>query len=156
MRAEDTREDDLLLAEIRSLKRRMEPTPPSLVEAAKAAFSWRSVATAIAGLEFDSAVDDDDLARVRDSGPERRLRFRAPDYVVEVTVADNNRALAGRVDPPFAGTVVLRHPDGVSLIAPLNQFGQFFFDGVPRGAVSLRPAATDRALADFETEWVTI
>jgi hypothetical protein len=52
--------------------------------------------------------------------------------------------------------VVLRHPDGVWLSAAVNQFGQFFFDAVPRGAVSLRPVATDGALADFETEWVTI
>ena len=65
--------------------------------------------------------------------------------------------LAGRVDPPFAGTVVLRHPDGVWLSASVNQFGQFFFDAVPRGAVSLRPVASGpQALADFETEWVTI
>lgn len=149
-------EDERLLAELRSLALRIGPTPPALVEAAKAAFSWRSVATAIAGLEFDSAVDDDDLARVRDEGPERRLRFRCPDHVVELTVAENNRALAGRVDPPFAGTVVLRHPDGVWLSAAVNQFGQFFFDAVPRGAVSLRPVATDQSVADFETEWVTI
>jgi hypothetical protein len=149
-------EDERLLAELRSLALRIGPTPPALVAAAKAAFSWRSVATAIAGLEFDSAVDDDDLARVRDGGPERRLRFRCPDHVVELTVAENNRSLAGRVDPPFVGTVVLRHPDGVWLSAAVNQFGQFFFDAVPRGAVSLRPVATDGAFADFETEWVTI
>jgi hypothetical protein len=157
MRAESNDlEDEQLLAELRSLVHRMGTTPPALVAAAKAAFSWRSVAAAIAGLEFDSAVDGDDLARVRDGGPERRLRFRCPNHVVEVTVAENNRALAGRVDPPFAGTVVLRHPDGVWLSAAVNQFGQFFFDAVPRGAVSLRPVATDGALADFETEWVTI
>ncbi len=62
-------EDEQLLAELRSLACRIGPTPPALVEAARAAFSWRAVATAIAGLEFDSAVDDDDLARVRDGGP---------------------------------------------------------------------------------------
>jgi hypothetical protein len=149
-------EDEQLLAELRSLARRIGPTPPALVEAARAAFSWRAVATAIAGLEFDSAVDDDDLARVRDGGPERRLRFRCPNHVVELTVAENNRALAGRVDPPFAGTVVLRHPDGVWLSAAVNPLGQFFFDAVPRGSVSLRPVETDQSLADFETEWVTI
>ena len=158
MRAEgDNRADEQLLAELRSIRRRLEPVPPSLVAAAKAAFSWRSVSRAIAGLEWDSAVDDDDdLARVRDGGPERRLRFRGPDHVIELTVTGNNRTLAGRVDPPFAGTVVLRHPDGVTLSASVNQFGQFFFDAVRRGAVSLRPVPADRTLADFETEWVTI
>lgn len=156
MRAEgDSRADEQLLAELSSLMRHLEPAPPALVEAAKAAFSWRSVARAIAGLEFDSAVDDDDLARVRDGGPERQLRFRGPGHVIELTVA-NNRTLAGRLDPPFAGTVVLRHPDGATLSAPVNQFGQFFFDTVRRGAVSLRPIPIDHTLPDFETEWVTI
>jgi hypothetical protein len=130
-------EDEQLLAELRSLARRIGPTPPALVEAARAAFSWRAVATAIAGLEFDSAVDDDDLARVRDGGPERRLRFRCPNHVVELTVAENN-------------------PDGVWLSAAVNPLGQFFFDAVPRGSVSLRPVTTDGGPADFETEWVTI
>jgi len=157
MRTEgDSWADEQLLAELRSLGRRLEPAPPRLIEAAKAAFSWRSVARAIAGLEFDSAVDDDDLARVRDGGPERRLRFRGPDHVIELTVADHNPTLTGRVDPPFAGSVVLRHPDGAVLSASVNQFGQSFFDTVRRGAVSLRPVPTDRTLADFETEWVTI
>jgi hypothetical protein len=149
--------DDEMLAELRALRRRAEPAPPGAVAAAVAAFRWRSVAGAIAGLEFDSVVDDDDqLARVRDSAAERRLRFVGAGRAIEVALVDNNRALAGRVDPPLPGSMVLRHPDGATLSVPVDETGQFFFEAVGRGPVSLRPVPADGAAGDFETEWVTI
>ena len=145
------------LEAVRTLRRRMEPAPPAVVDQAKAAFAWRSVAASIAGLEFDSLVDDDDgLARVRDAGSERHLRFRGPGREVEVVLVDNAKRMAGRIDPPLAGSVVLRHSDGATLTAPVNERGQFFFDTLRRGAISLRNVPADRALGDFETEWVTI
>jgi hypothetical protein len=145
-----------LLEALRSVRRRLEPVPPAVVEQAMAAFAWRSVAASIAGLEFDSAVDDDELARVRDAGSERRLRFRGPGRVIEVVLVDNARRLAGRIEPPLAGSVMLRHSDGATSTAPVNEHGQFFFDTLRRGAFSLRNVPADRALSDFETEWVSI
>lgn len=147
---------DEILEAVRTLRRRLEPAPQAVVDQAKAAFSWRAVAASIVGLEFDSAVDDDDLARVRDAGSERRLRFRGAGRVVEVVLVDNTRRLAGLIDPPLAGSVVLRHSDGATSTAKVNQRGQFFFDSLGRGAFSLRNVPADRGLGDFETEWVTI
>ncbi|HYA45678.1 MAG TPA: hypothetical protein VED59_08720, partial [Acidimicrobiales bacterium] len=138
------------------LRRRVGTATPEIVAAAKAAFAWWAVAGAIAGLEFDSAVDDDDLARVRDAGSERRLRFHGRGRVVEVRVLDNGTRLVGRVAPPVAGSMVLRYPDGASLSTPVDNLGQFFFDTLRRGAMSLRPMTADPAIGDFETEWVTI
>jgi hypothetical protein len=127
-----------------------------VIDDALAAFSWRSVAVSIAGLEFDSAVDDDGLARVRDAGSERRLRFCGDGRVVEVVLIDNTRRLAGWIDPPLAGSVELRSSDGATLSAPVNELGQFFFDSIRRGAISLRNIPADAKLGEFETEWVTI
>jgi hypothetical protein len=149
--------DERLLEELSSLRRRVAPAPPEAVAAAKAAFAWRGVASAIAGLEFDSAVDDDDdLARVRDAGSERRLRFQDRGRLIEVSVLDNGRRLAGRVVPPLAGSMALRYPDGAALSSPVDDLGQFFFDKLRRGVVSLRQVPSDPAAGDFETEWVTI
>jgi hypothetical protein len=146
------------LAELVSLRRRVVPAPPEAVAAAKAAFAWRGVARAIAALEFDSAVDDDDddLARVRAAGSERRLRFHGRGRLVEVSIVDNGRRLAGRVVPPLAGSMALCYPDGASLSSPLDDLGQFFFDALRHGTVSLRPVPTDPAAGGFETEWVTV
>jgi hypothetical protein len=147
---------DDLLEELLALARRSEPAPASVVSAALDAFKWRGVAQAIVGLEFDSALDDDRLARVRDAGAERRLRFVGAEQTVEVTLVDNNRRLAGRVDPPQPGSMVMRHPDGATASAPLDESGRFFFDTVRRGPVSLLSVRADGTNGDFETEWVTI
>jgi YD repeat-containing protein len=153
----DRAADERLWAELVSLRHRVVPAPPEAVAAAKAAFAWRGVASAIAALEFDSAVDDDDdLARVRDAGSERRLRFHGRGRLVEVSIVDNGRRLAGRVVPPLAGSMALCYPDGASLSSPLDDLGQFFFDTLRHGTVSLRPVPADPAAGDFETEWVTI
>ena len=53
--------------------------------------------------------------------------------VVEVVLVDNARRMAGQIDPPLAGSVVLRHSDGATSTAPVNERGQFFFDTLRRG-----------------------
>src|ERR1700737_2390399 len=95
-----------LLQEVVAVFREAERVPASVVAAAKSALSWRSVAAAIADLEFDSAVDDDDLVRVGDAGSERRLRFRGDRCVAELSVIDGGSRLIGRLDPPMPGSVV--------------------------------------------------
>lgn len=148
--------DEAMFEELRAVMSRVEAAPPVVLAAAEAAFGWRTVAIVIAGLEFDSAVDeDDDLARVRGPGTERRLRFRGAGRVVEVSLG-NDQGLVGRVEPPLTGAVVLRNADGTTTSAPIDELGHFFFDAVHGGAISLRCAGTDMALGDFETEWVTI
>ena len=145
------------LAQLGAVLRRVEPAPASVLNAARAAFNWRTVAVAIAGLEFDSAVDDDeDLARVRAAGSERRLRFRGPGQLLEIALVDGNKRLAGRVDPPSGGSMVLRRPDGEAMTAPVNDAGQFFFDHIGRGVISLKSLPGRIGLLGFETEWVTI
>jgi hypothetical protein len=148
-----------LLAEAVAVLRRAERVPADVVAAANAAFSWRSTALAIADLEFDSVLDDaddDDLARVRDIGTDRRLRFRGSNSVVEVTVIESGRRLVGRIEPPLPGRILLCRPGGSTNACDVDALGQFFFDAVPRGAISLRPVPADPALLGFETEWVTI
>jgi len=152
----DGQESDTL-AELRSVLRRVEPAPAAVLNAAKAAFNWRAVAVAIAGLEFDSAIDDDeDFARVRATGSERTLRFRAPGQVVEIALVDGNKRLSGRVDPPSGGSMVLRRPDGRESSAQVNEIGQFFFDHLGQGVISLKSVPGRSGVAGFETEWVTI
>jgi hypothetical protein len=147
----------LLFEEVVSVLGRAEPPPAEVVAAAAAAYEWRSVAAAIAGLEFDSVLDDDDdMVRVRDSGSEWRLRFRGPGRVVDVSVIDGGRRLVGRFDPPLIGSVLLRQAGGSTSTAKVDDQGRFFFDDLPRGAISLRPLPTYAATPDFDTEWVTM
>jgi hypothetical protein len=142
--------------EIMAVLREVEPVPAGTVAAARAAYAWRSVAEAIAYLEFDSAVDDDDLARVRDSGSERRLRFRSDGRVAEISVIDSGRRLVGRLEPPLAGSVQLRHPGSPDVAVQVDSLGQFLFDDLSPGTVRIRALPDDPKAAGFQTEWVTL
>ncbi len=145
-----------LLSEVISVLRQVDSPPPAVLAGAKTAYGWRSVVAAGADLEFDSAVDDDDLARVRSAMSERLLRFRTATTVAELSVIDAGRRIAGRLYPPFPGRVLLRHPGRPDTEAEVDDLGQFLFENVPRGAVSVRAMPTDPAHPGFQTEWVTL
>lgn len=145
-----------LLDEVISVLRSAESPPLAVVASAQAAYGWRRVMAAVAGLEFDSAVDDDDLVRVRALMSERLLRFRSGTAVAELSVIDDGRRLAGRIHPPAPGAVVLRHPGRPDVRAEVDEFGQFLFENVPRGAISVLTEPSDPSYPEFQTEWVTI
>jgi hypothetical protein len=148
-------EEDLL-SEIMTFLRAVEPVPAAVLSGARTAYGWRSVVAAVADLEFDSAVDDDDLARVRTGAAERQLRFRAPGVTAEISVIDGGRRLVGRLSPGFDGCVLLRHPGRPDVKAGLDPHGQFLFEGLPRGPMSIRAVPTSPDAAGFQTEWVTV
>lgn len=145
-----------MVEELRSVRRRGEPAPPAVVAAALTAFMWKDVADAVAEVEFDSLTDEDNLARVRDAGGERRLRFVTADRVLEMAVMENHGGLTGRVDPPLSGRILLRRAQGPAVSAVLDENGQFYFGPLKHGPLSLRPVPDDPGVAGFETEWVTI
>ncbi len=148
--------EGLLLTEVISVLRQVESPPRAVLAGAETAYGWRSVVVAVADLEFDSAVDDDDLARVRAGTSERLLRFRTARTVAELSVIDGGRRIAGRLYPPIPGLVQLRHPGRPDAEAEVDDLGQFLFENVPRGAVSVRAVPADPAHPGFQTEWVTL
>ncbi|HET6964221.1 MAG TPA: hypothetical protein VFH58_05570 [Acidimicrobiales bacterium] len=148
--------EGLLLSEVVSVLRQVEAPPAAVLAGAKTAYGWRSVVLAVADLEFDSAVDDDDLARVRTGTSERLLRFRTARTVAELSVIDGGRRIVGRLHPPIPGVVMLRHPGRPDCEAEVDDLGQFLFENVPRGAVSVQALPADPAHAGFQTEWVTL
>ena len=148
-------EDDFL-AEITTFLRHAEPVPELVLSAAKTAYGWRSVVAAVADLEFDSAVDDDDLARVRMATADRRLRFGYQGATLEVSIIDAGRRLVGRLDPAHGGSVLLRHPGRPDTRTSPDRLGQFLFEDLPKGPMSIRAVPADPDAPGFQTEWVTI
>jgi hypothetical protein len=148
--------EEELFYEVAMVLNRAERVPEAAMAAAKSAFGWRSVMAAVAGLEFDSAVDDDDLARVRDAGSERRLRFRGLHHLAEVSVIDGGQRLIGRLEPPVFGEVVLRHPGAPDVTTSVDSLGQFMFESVPQGSISIMTVPADPSIPLQQTEWVTI
>jgi hypothetical protein len=150
----DTDERSLLDEAVRVL-RDAEPVPTAVMAQARGAFAWRNLSAAIAELEFDSAVDNDDLARVRGRNEERRLSFRGPDLTVELSVTDGGRRLVGNITPVRAATIELRNPQRTQTTS-VDDRGSFLFERIPRGSVSLRCTMAGGEARDIETEWVTL
>lgn len=152
---DDGYELEALDRELRELFARVEPVPAHVMDQAYSAFAWRGVAASLAGLEYDSIIDDDGLARLRTGGGERLLRFRSGGSMVEVSIVDEGHRLVGQITPPEYGRVEMRRPDQVRE-ALVDEAGRFLVDDPAPGAMSLRclPAAPGGAV--LETEWVTI
>jgi hypothetical protein len=133
---------------------RADPPPPDVLRQARASFAWRDLAAEIARLEFDSAIDDGGLARVRGVPRTRRLYFHGERSVVSLELHSPKRKIVGRIDPAEATAVELRFAGG-SWMTRSDEHGYFAFERAPSGAASLRwsPAGASRAV---ETEWVTL
>ena len=89
---------DPVVAELRSMLDRADPVPDSVLAAAKAAFSWRTIDAELAELTADSLFAD---TGVRTAEGARLLTFEGPGIEVEVEVAHTGagRKLTGQVVP---------------------------------------------------------
>jgi hypothetical protein len=135
-----------------------DPVPPDVVEAARAAFTWRTVDEELAALAFDSASDAE-LAGVRGDGP-RALTFEADDVVIDVEVREDASGchVHGQVAaPPGTSTAVEVHTPQATMPVHVDALGRFHGAAVPPGPVRLRCSFPDRAeRRPITTEWVVI
>ena len=74
-----TDKDATTEAELRAIFAHLDPVPPLLDDAARAAFSWRTVDAELAELMRDSADAEEEAgALVRGGGGPRQLSFESP------------------------------------------------------------------------------
>jgi hypothetical protein len=52
--------------------------------------------------------------------------------------------------------VLLRHPGRPDARTTPDGLGQFLFEGLPKGPMSIRAVPSDPDTPGFQTEWVTI
>jgi hypothetical protein len=150
-------EDEGLLRELRAAARRLDPPPASVLEAARASLTWRTIDAELAALEFDSAVDAAATA-VRSGERPRLLTFSAPGLSIEVEVSPigPRRQLVGQLVPAQPARIDVRHAGGVTT-AHADQLGRFGVDAVNAGPVSLRCHLGDVAASvPVVTEWIPL
>ena len=137
-------EDEELLAALRTEVGRRDPVPPVVDDAARAAFTWRTIDAELAELEYDSQTESEELAGVRsvDTGP-RLLSFVSGPLTVEVQVTGSgaHRSLVGQVDPGAAVAVEIRTPSSVTEVVA-DDLGRFQVQG--GGGRAPQPALPDR------------
>jgi hypothetical protein len=153
-----TPEDEGLLQELRAAARRFDPPPDSVLEAARASFTWRTIDAELAALEFDSAVDLAAATTVRSSEGPRLLTFAAPGLNIEVEVSaiGPRRQLVGQLVPGQPARIDVRHAGGVTTVRA-DELGRFGADAISAGPVSLRCHLGDTpASLPVVTEWIAL
>ena len=144
--------DDELLQELAAVLAE-EQADEHVIQAAEAAFSWRTVDADLLSLVLDSDAEPAVGVRGRHSGPgePRVLMFRGEQLAVEVEIDD--AGIVGQLTPPQPGHVTLVGPNGPGLAAQADEVGCFTLPLPASGPVRL-----DCRLGDghFVTPWITI
>ncbi|QBI18770.1 hypothetical protein ER308_03865 [Egibacter rhizosphaerae] len=148
-------EDPALAGSLRRAGTAVDPPPPELRDAARAAFAWRDPDSALADLVYDSSDDRDALAGVRGAGASRLLAFEYSEITVEFEVTRGGRGyrIVGHVVPPAPGRVEVRHAQG-SMDLDVDELGHFAAGLLPKGPISVRWTPLDGVTV--ATEWVRI
>lgn len=129
-------DDDQLLRALRQAVSSEDPTPPEILGAARAVFTWRTVDAELADLVHDSAAGPPELAGMRAEEAElRTLSFEAPGLTIELGVSPG--ALLGQLVPAQPATVTLRHDDGTTLVVAADADGCFRIAPQPAGLFTL-------------------
>src|SRR5829696_18137 len=110
-----TDKDATLEAELRAIFGHMDPVPQLLEDAARAAFTWRTIDAELAELMRDSAdaADEEAGLLVRGAHGPRQLSFESPKLGIELEVTETGpreRRVAGQLLPPEAATVTIERP----------------------------------------------
>ncbi|TWG95379.1 hypothetical protein L615_004900000160 [Nocardioides sp. J9] len=152
--------DDELMAALDEAVAEADAVPDRRREAARAAFTWRSVDAELAELLHDSALDAG--AAVRSAGAAatgpRSLAFGRSGLTLEVEV-DGDQLLGEVVATGDAATaegpvtVALQRPDTPDLATTVDAAGFFRFAGVGTGAVRF---VVTRGGWSLTTPWVTL
>ncbi|WP_434739669.1 hypothetical protein [Micromonospora sp. SH-82] len=145
--------DDALLAELGAALLDSGPVPEEFLDAALAAFGWRTTEPdwSIAELTFDSALDLASAGLLRSGGTDRTLTFRSGPVVIEIEVTSTG--VVGQLSPPGGGRVSARTTTGRCADVPMDAMGYFSMGVLPSGPVQFRARTTQHAVA---TTWVSL
>lgn len=151
---------DPTFATLRSVIDHADPVPAAVLEAARAAYTWRTIDAELAELTADSAMPATDSAMagagVRSSSAPRLLTFEGAGIEVEVEVAQTGqtRRLAGQLVPVGAAQVTVRWAGGTQETTA-DDLGRFTVEQIPAGSVSLT-VQREGAQHPVVTSWVSI
>lgn len=139
---------------LRSLFARVDPVPEPVDDAARSAFTWRTVDAELASLLADSA-DASSAALVRGGGA-RQLSFESPRLGIELEVVatgPRERRLEGQLLPPGSATVTIERPGEDGLSVQADELGRFVLSELRAGVVRLHVALRGAQIA---IPWTTI
>jgi hypothetical protein len=149
--------DNELLSE---LSKALEPPPleeppvdESIIRAAQAAFTWRTVDAELEMLSLDAGLVQADAAQVRGTGPgsPRTFTFHGERLSVEMEIDD--AGIVGQLVPPGPGRVTMVTPGGPQATTQADDVGCFALPPPPSGPVRLDCLV---GADHFVTEWTAL
>ena len=150
-----TDKDATTEAELRAIFSHLDPVPELLDDAARTAFTWRTVDDELAELMRDSA-EEEAGALVRSGGGPRQLSFESPRLGIELEVVatgPRERRLDGQLLPPAAMTVTVERPGEDPVSVQADELGRFSLDGLKAGVMRLHVILRGTQIA---VPWTTI
>jgi len=136
MMSKDWLADDSLLRALDEAMRTPDPTPPAVLEAARAVYTWRTIDAELAELVHDSRAESPALAGLRaEEADLRTLSFAAPGLTIELGVSP--AALLGQLVPPGPAEVTVRLGGHATSTVPVDEDGCFRIAPPPAGLFSL-------------------
>jgi hypothetical protein len=150
--------DERLLADLRRIAQRIDPVPPWVTQAARAAFAWRSTDDAeLAELTYDSVLDDGCCVTTRGSLRQRQLMFKSTELSVDIEVAciGQCRRILGQLVPRQVASIDIRHAGGVTSVKT-DELGCFTADHLPSGPMSLRCRVGPTHTRIVDTSWIAL
>jgi hypothetical protein len=162
-----TAADDALEEELRVMFGRVDPVPERVLDAARGAFTWRTIdhelaeLSALAQLTHDSLLQDDALlAGVRGPAGPRTVTFEWPVLTLEVEVSGTGtepRRLVGQLIPPAAAEIVVELRGGGSgATGAADDLGRFAMDAVNAGDADARLRFTLADGSQVRTPWTRL
>jgi hypothetical protein len=152
--------DEPLLTDLRDYFGRVDPVPPLVTEAAKAALGWRRLDADLAELLTDSTLETESLAGVRGAGAAvRSISFSAGELTIDLEIhVDGTRLrLLGLLTPPSIARIEIQTPDATVASTESDGLGRFRAALPAGGNIRLRLMAEDPDSAPpVETSWITV
>ena len=160
MMDEDRERDETLIGELRAFFADVDPVPPLVIEAAKAALGWRSLDADLAELLRDSALDEESLALARSAAAATRsLTFSASGLTIDVEIHadDATRTLLGQLSPPRVATIEIQTVAEPLVSVATDHLGRFRAS-LPAGRiVRMRVVDPDRPSGSaVQTSWISV
>lgn len=153
----DELSDDELMAALEAAVAEGDAVPQRRREAARAAFTWRSVDAELAELLHDSALDAGTAVRSSGAtgatgatGP-RSLSFGSSGLALEIEV--DGGVVMGQVVPPARATVHVQAAGGAEVTVEVDPSGFFRVEGVEPGPTRFVARAADWTLT---SPWVVL
>jgi hypothetical protein len=153
-------EQDRVQDELRDLFSNLDPVPPLVTDAAKAALGWRRLDAELAELLADSALDVESVVLARGAQAAlRSMSFTAGRVTIDIEIHGEgaDRTALGQISPAARARIELQTADQAALtISESDDLGRFRIKLPASGSIRLRVASDLFGANWVETSWIPL